>query len=134
MSWDVMVLRSENLPPDLGNPPEDWMPDEMGEAELVRSKISQALPGVDWSDPAWGRFEGEGFSIEFNFQESGAVNAFTLHIRGWGDPLPAIVGLCRPHGWAAFDYSDGSRINLDNPSRENWAAFQAYRDKVTGQR
>ena len=104
----------------------------MGDAQDVRQAISGAVPGVDWSDPAWGIHKSEGFSIVFNFQASGPVEAFTLHVRGGGDPLPTIVGLCSLNGWVALDHATGELIDLDHPSQGGWVAFQRFRDKVIG--
>jgi hypothetical protein len=130
MSWDVMVLNGDGTPASLVDVPKDWVPKPLGDAPTVRAAISASLADVDWSDPAWGVHLGDEFSMEFNFQKDGVVHAFSLHIRGGGDPLPTIVGLCSSNGWVAFDYSTGELIDLSNPSRDSWVAFQRFRDKA----
>ena len=71
MSWDVMLFNFEGKPPSFESLPDDFEPPVMGEADAIREKISASLPDVDWSDPAWGMLEGEGWSIEFNHQATG---------------------------------------------------------------
>jgi hypothetical protein len=127
-----MILNGDGMPASLENVAADWMPKSMGDTNVVRDAISAVVPGVDWSDPKWGIYLGAGFSIEFNFQAAGPVDAFTLHIRGGGDPLPTIVTLCSRNAWVAYDYSTGEMIDLQPPARESWLAFQQYRDQITG--
>jgi hypothetical protein len=134
MSWDVMIMMAEGTPLSLQELPRDWLPKPMGDAAQVRAAISNSLDGVDWSQPAWGTFAGDLFTFEINIIATGSVDAFSLHARGAGDPLPAIVELCSANGWCAFDYSTGERIDLENPSRESWLAFQDYRARVTSRR
>jgi hypothetical protein len=131
MSWDVMILNAEGTPRCTAEMPADWRPKTMGETETVRAMIDRALPEVDWTDPRWGCLRGDGCSIEFQFQISGDVEAFTLHVRGGGDPVSAIVHLCKCNGWVALDYSTGELIDLDAPSRESWTRFQAYAIKFS---
>ncbi len=129
MSWGVLILNRDGTPSSLVDVPDDWMPKPMGDAAAVRSGISTVLPLVDWSDPGWGLYRTADFSIEFNVNATGLVDGFTLHIRGGGDPLPTIVGVCSANGWVALDYSTGQLIDLVNPSRESWLAFQRFRDQ-----
>jgi hypothetical protein len=46
-------------------------------------------------------------------RSEGVIRAFTLHIRGGGDPLVDIVNMCKANGWVAVDYSDGTFIDLE---------------------
>jgi hypothetical protein len=128
MSWDVLILNRDGTPPSLVDVPDEWMPKPMGDAAAVRAGISAVLP-VDWSGPNWGLYRADDFSIEFNVNTTGLVDGVTLHIRGAGDPLPTIVGLCSANGWVALDYSTGQLMDLVNPSRESWLAFQRFRDR-----
>ncbi len=130
MSWDVMIFRFDSPPPPISKWPDNFRPVALGEAQEIRNKISHDFPNIDWSDPAWGIFDGKGYSIEFNLQKEGVVEGFMLHVRGGGDPLPTICKLCLIHGWYAFDCSTGYFIDLDHPSREGWTSFQQFRDKV----
>jgi hypothetical protein len=132
MSWDVLILNADGTPRSLAEIPEDWQLRTMGDIETARAMINGTLPGVDWTDPAWGHFLGDGYSIEFNYPSAGEVDSFMLHVRGGGDPVSAIVRLCKRNGWAALDTSAGDFMDLDAPSREGWIQFQAFRDRVLG--
>jgi hypothetical protein len=125
-----MIFRHDGAPPRVSEMPDDSSFPPMGQAHSVRARISESLPGVDWSDPAWGVFEGAGYSIEFNFQKDGAVDGFMLHVRGGGDPMEAIARLCATNGWVALDTSTGEFMDLQRPSRDSWESFQAFRDRA----
>ena len=126
MSWDVMLFSRDPGPitSDMKVPP-------LGNAEFVRAQISKALPCVNWSDPAWGVLDGPGWSIEFNHQKSGSTDSVMLHVRGGGDPISAIVKLCRETGWVAFDVQSEGLIDLKAPSDKSWKEFQGFRDKIS---
>lgn len=130
MSWDVMIfkLRGET-PPSLDQLDEsDLAP--LGPAAEVRGGISALLLGVDWSDPTWGQYLSDGYSIEFNVGNDDPIAHMMLHVRGGGDATAAIVSFARPLGWAALDCSTSEFLDLDNPSQEGWEAFQAFRDRA----
>jgi len=127
-----MIHRADGLPPHIHDIADDHQFVPMGDAVEVRSNISKVLPDVDWSDPAWGVLDGDGYSIEFNFQPDGPVTGFMLHVRGGSDPIAAIVKLCSAHGWAAIDTSTGDYIDLQAPSHEGWESFQGFRDQIVG--
>jgi len=131
MSWDVMVNRYDGPPPQVSQIPDGFRFPPMGDAGDVRRQVAAVLPNVDWSDPAWGMLDGEGYSIEFNLQAEGMVDGFMLHVRGGGDPVAAIVHLCKANRWVALDTSTGEFMDLDAPSREGWDSFCAFRDQVT---
>jgi len=133
VSWDVFIMRRDSTTESLQSLvslPEDFMPSRMGDAGALRNRIRTVLPEVDWSEPSWGRLEGDGYSIEFNIQKEGIIDSFMLHVRGGGDALVDITRMCKANGWLAVDCSDGSVIDLDKPSREGWESFQRYRDNV----
>lgn len=131
MSWDVLILRSDGTTP-IHELPKDWRPDPLGDADELRDRLARFFGSLDWSDPAWGILEGNGFSLEFNFTKSGLVDSFMLHVRGGGDAVSPIVAMCKHFCWQALDCSSGDFIDLTNPSTEGWERFQAYRDKVFG--
>lgn len=129
MSWDVMVFNLGGAAPPLDQLQEsDCAP--LGPAADVRKQISSLLPGVDWSDPTWGCYEGDGFSIEFSVGADDPIDNMMLHVRGGGDAISAITKFARPLGWSALDCSTGEFLDPDRPSQAGWEAFQAYRDKL----
>lgn len=130
MSWDLMIFntRGKRPPPIEDFEETDFEP--LGPAAVVRQKLSELLPGIDWSDPTWGTYRGDGFSIEFNVGEDDPIDDIGLRVVGGGDAVAAIVTFARPLGWSALDESTGEFLDLENPSQAGWDGFQAYRDKV----
>jgi hypothetical protein len=117
MSWDVMVFNYGGPPPhDLSALPDDHKPEPLGAASFVRDSISMHLPGVDWSDPAWGIYGNDGFAIEFNSGKDDPVDSIMLHVRGEGDAIPAILQFANPNKWSLFDCSTGYFIDPQDAS------------------
>src|SRR4051794_6278443 len=117
MSWDVMIfnLRGASPPPIEDLAEGDYGP--QGPADEVRQRVASLLPGLDWSDPTWGLYEGDGFSIEVNVGDDDPIDNMMLHVRGGGDAISAIARFARPLGWSALDCSTGQFLDLDNPSQ-----------------
>ena len=133
MSWDVMLFNTRGQKP----PPLDQLRETdiapLGPAPEVRERLSNLLPGIDWSDPTWGTYQGPGFSMEFNVGNDETLRSLMLHIRGGGDAIAAIVAIARPLAWSVLDCSRGEFLDLDNPSPAGWEQFQAFRDQVLKQ-
>ncbi|WP_157593878.1 hypothetical protein [Rubripirellula obstinata] len=114
--------------------PNDYKPHALGDAAQLRVELSSFFGNaIDWSDPAWGTLNGQAFSYEFNFSESGIVDSFTLHVRGGGDAVSPIVAMCKHFDWKAVDASEGEFIDLEDPSTDGWDGFQEFRDRAIGQ-
>ena len=117
MSWNLIVL-----------PPNDPGSDTatLGGAADVRSRLEVSLPGVDWADPRNGVFDGPGFRIDIDLQETGEVESFMLLATGEVAPTSTVVGLCRTHGRELFDAVSGDYLDLDNPSDHGWKGYLAH--------
>ena len=130
MSWDIMVLNyGGKLSPEEMLEAETVGP--LGSAAQVRRRIAKHLPGVDWSDPAWGIYEGEGFTIEFNSGNDDPIDSIMLHVRGGGEAIPAMLRFATPNGWSLLDCSTSEFLDPENPSAEGWEGFQAFRDRAS---
>ena len=131
MSWDVIVYNYNGSPPkDFKNLPDDHKPDPLGPASTVRKTISENLPDVDWSDPTWGIYDSDEFSIEINTGEEDPIESLILHVRGSGDVITAMLQFAIPNNWSLLDISTGKFLDPDNPSQQGWEDFQAHRDKI----
>ncbi len=134
MSWDVIVYNYKGSPPnDLKNPPDDHKPDPLGSARTVRKLISDNLPDVDWSDPTWGIYDGDEFSIDFNTGDEDPIRSIILHVRGGGDAIAAMLRFANPNKWSLMDFSTGEFLDPEKPSQKGWEDFQASRDKLIDQ-
>lgn len=133
MSWDVLIINlSGKTPPSMEEFNEDDF-EPLGSATEVRQQIASQLCGVDWSDPTWGLYENEDYSIEFNAGQDDPIQNIMLHVRGGGDAIAAIIRFTKPLSWSVLDCSTGKFLDLENPSTEGWEGFQAFRDKVVTQ-
>jgi len=82
MSWDLMIFNTQGKKPPPIEDFEETDFEPLGPAAVVRQKLSELLPGIDWSDPTWGIYRGDGFSIEFNVGEDDPIENIGLHVRG----------------------------------------------------
>ena len=133
MSWDVSIFAADSTPPPVEEMPDDWRGVSLGSAEEVRSAITKCLGSVDWSDPTWGQYEGEGFSFEFNIVrmcEGEDTTGFMIHVRGGGDALAKLVKLSEATGWYLLDCSQGEWLHHCEDHEAGWKGFQGYRDRV----
>jgi hypothetical protein len=110
--------------------PADWHGEIIGSQAEIRQKISEVLPGVDWSDLKWGIFEGDGFSYEFNIGAEEPSQSFMVHVRGGGSAIEPLLGLAQARGWYLLDCSQSEWLHhCDNPEA-GWLGFQNFRDRV----
>jgi hypothetical protein len=130
MSWDISVMASSTPPPPVEQMPRDWRGVSLGSQSDIRQKISTVLPRVDWSDPTWGIFEGEGFSFEFNMGEKDPSDGFMVHVRGGGPAVTKLFELGQSTGWFLLDCSQGEWLHHCKEPDAGWIGFQAYRDRV----
>lgn len=130
MSWDVMIFNTRGSKPPPIEQFQEIHYEPLGPAAGVRQRLSNLLPGIDWSDTTWGIYESGGLSIEFNVGKDDPIGDMMLHVRGVGDAIAAIVAIARPLGWSALDCSTSKFLDLDNPSQVGWEGFQAFRNKI----
>jgi hypothetical protein len=130
MSWDVIAFDYQGSPPPLQDWSEDLRSLPLGSPDEVRTRIDAHLPGVDWSDPAWGIYGGRGFSFEFNLGKDESIDSVMVHVRGGGDAIAALLKFATPNGWSLLDCSTTEWIDPANPSSAGWEGFQAFRDRA----
>ncbi|HEV3257212.1 MAG TPA: hypothetical protein VG013_10055 [Gemmataceae bacterium] len=132
MSWDVSVLAAKIVPPPVAEMADDWRGDILGSADEVRVRISACLPAVDWSNPTWGIYVGDGFSYEFNVGRKDPSDGFMVHVRGAGDPVAPLIQMAERCGWYLLDHSQGEWLHHCAKAGAGWQGFQAYRDRMLG--
>jgi len=125
-----MIFDFKGSPIPLDEIPDDFRPAAMGSASEIRQRISDHLPGIDWSDPTWGDYQGDGFSIEFNMGNNEIPDSIMLHVRGGGDAVKAIMAFAGPNNWSVLDTSLGDYLDADNLDESGWISFQKYRDRI----
>jgi hypothetical protein len=133
MSWDVSVFAAKVPPPPVSEMPDDWRGETLGTAADVRNKISAVLPKVDWGDPTWGIYDGDGFSFEFNVGRKDPSEGFMVHVRGGGDAVSLLLQLAERWSWYLLDTSQGEWLHHCSNAEAGWRGFLAYRDRVLRQ-
>ncbi|MFD6150974.1 hypothetical protein [Streptomyces sp. NPDC060243] len=131
MSWDVLLLRLPDDVTSMEEIPADYISPPLGRSDQVLAAVTQAVPEVDLSDPAWGEFLGPAWSIELNIGSEDPVDSIMLHIRGSGDDvLTPVLRLAEALRCKALDCAGGNLITPGQTS--GWHAFQQFRDRVAG--
>ena len=130
MSWDLSFMAADMAPPPVAEMPADWSGDRAEPAADLRARVSQILPGTDWSDPAWGLFASDDVSLELNMGADDPCSSFVVHARGNGDVVGYIERLAEMPGWYAIDISQGEWLHHRGSAEAGKAAFDQYRDQI----
>lgn len=130
MSWDIWFVAAKTPPPPVKEMPDDWQGTPFGDLNKVRQIITQHLPETDWSDPAWGTYDGPGYSLEFNIGNEDPCISFMIHVRGRGDVASIIEKLVNTPDWYALDSSQGEWWHYIENNKKGWKSFQEYRDSL----
>lgn len=133
MSWDVLLLTAHEPPPPGADMPDSWRGEPLGSQAEVRAKITDCIAGVDWSDPAWGVFHGDGYSYEFNTGTDEPCDSVMVHVRGGGSAVAPLLELGRRCDWYLLDTSQGEWMHHCNSAEAGWEGFQAFRDRAIQQ-
>jgi hypothetical protein len=129
VSWDIYlqpfpadIVRVEDIPPD-------FVSDSMGPRHELVDKILAAVPGADFSDPAWGRINLPECEMEVNIGREELVKSVMLHVRG-GNLAPGIVAaIADALGVRAIDTGTGEFFDL-SAAKESYRRWVSYRDQV----
>jgi hypothetical protein len=104
----------------------------IGTRSTAISTILAVAPTADFSDPARGVIEGNGFSIEVNLGDDETLKSFAFHLRGGGNEATAIVTeVLMRLGLRAFDPSSATGIFDPNAAAQGFENWQRYRDQVS---
>lgn len=132
MSWDIFV---QDLPENVQavqDIPDDFEPGSLGlkRTELIH-RMQEIAPEADFSDPAWGRLDGDGYSIEINLGDDEVVSGFAFHVRGDERAPYMVQQLLDGLKLRALDPSADSGIfSLSEGSVQGFARWRSYRDRV----
>jgi hypothetical protein len=130
MSWDIFV---QDLPADarsVDDIPSDFRPAPIGKRSTLIEKIKEVVPIADFSDPSWGRIDGDGWSIEVNMGNEEDCSSFALHIRG-GDTAVGVVAEILQHlRLRALDTQAGGFFTADAGAIDSFRKWRAYRDQI----
>ena len=132
MSWDLIVFDFEDAQsdPESGTAvfPDGWDPPAMGSGDEIRRKISAVLPGVDWSEPAFGHLLGADFSLEFNLREKEPISSFSIYARG--QATATVLKLMSATRWRMLDVSTTTWLHHAPDPDFGRAQYQALLDRA----
>lgn len=134
MSWDVSLTKFTRRYHTIQEIPDDERPHPLGTLAEVHAAVSEVFPGTNWSDPAWGVYDGKFGSIEFNVGRDDPVQSLALHIRASNEIVDGILALCKRLGCQAIDLSDSSLLDQSEHPAGGLEQWRAYRDQVLGER
>jgi len=132
LSWDLFI---QDLPAEaqrVEDIPDDFRPRPLGSRSELIARIREVQPRVDFSDPSWGKLEGEGFSIEISMGSKDLVQSVALHVRGGPATVDVVATLTRHLGFRALDIGAPSGFFDPESARASFARWREYRDRVVG--
>ncbi len=128
MSWDLFAF---NIPLDvktIDDVPEDLKP--IGPRSTVISKIIEAFPEANFSDPSWGNLYGDNWSIEISLGDEEETMGFALHVRGGDEAVGAVSAVLDCVGARALDSGTGELFVSGPGALDGFRAWRSYRDDV----
>jgi hypothetical protein len=134
MSYDIFV---QDIPRDaksLEDVPADFEPAPLGKRSHIIEKIQRAIPEADFSDPAWGRIEGDDWSIEINMRKEEDCTGFTFHVRGTELALGVVEAILNSLHLRGIDPQARDFFVAGARATASFHRWRAYRDQVANSR
>jgi hypothetical protein len=131
MSWDIHIQDFPAAAKMVADIPDDFRPQPIGSRADLIAKIRDVVPSADFSNPEWGVFEGDGFSIEFQMGDEDVCDSISLMIRGGGSPTPLVAALLDRLQLRGIDCQSSEFFDVE-AARESFGSWQRYRDQVFG--
>ena len=134
MGWDVYIMDFSEVPirgdvPDWDQLPKDWQPGPVGPKKDLIAKILEILPTTNFSDPTWGQYAGEGFSVEFNVGSEDPIESIMLHVRGGEAAVDCVNRLIKHLEVRALDTTTGKLIDPDGHT-DGMRLWREFRDQI----
>lgn len=104
MAWEIYLIKP-GTQEALSN---GLLLSRLGNREELCGKLEELLPELDTFDPAWLRFDGGSYYMEFDLGNKPEVLYIVLHIHGSREALGLIETLCNQLHWDAYDPAAGA--------------------------
>jgi hypothetical protein len=130
MSWDLLV---QDLPRDARSVkeiPVDFRPSSIGKRSMIIAKIKEIVPAADFSDPSWGRIDGDDWSIEVNIRDEEECKGFAFHVRGGDAAVGVVTAILKHLNLRALDVQRGDFFVAGEEAIKSFQKWRAYRDQV----
>jgi hypothetical protein len=132
MSWDIFVQDLPASAERVGDIPDDFRPRPVGRRSQIIERIIEIIPAADFSDPSWGRIDGEDWSIEISMGAQEECRGFAFHVRGGDAAADAVSAILRRLNLRALDSQTGEFFVANESSAESFRDWKKYRDEVLG--
>lgn len=116
--------------------PQGYVGPTLGLRSDVITKIQDVVPTADFTDPAWGRIEGPGFSIEVSMGDAEEeITHFVFGVRGSDLALGVIADILDRMDLRGLDpQSETGALFSPATAAESLRNWRAYRDQVVNPR
>jgi hypothetical protein len=132
MSWDARIIKTNRRIAAICEIKESDLT-QLGDADIVRSRIMHAMPEIEWSTASHGVTQQQGWSIEFDISGKAIVESLGIAVRGNGNPFPKLADLCKQNKWLMIDVQTSEILDLDTMPPRSWGEFTSYRDRAIRQ-
>jgi hypothetical protein len=129
MSWDIYIQDFPQTATRVSDIPNDFQPNALGKRTELIAKIHDVVPSADFSNPEWGIFEGDGYSIEFVMGSSEVCTGISLFVRGGGSPASLIAALLERLKLRGIDCQTSQFFDVE-AAKASYGQWQQYRDRV----
>jgi hypothetical protein len=129
MSWDIIVQDLPSYAKTLNDIPDNFMPKPIGSRSSIIEGIKYVVPFVDFTDPSFGKIEGDHFSIEIALGSEEEIMSFIFIVRGFNIAPGIIADILRHLKLRALDINAGSLFDLTS-AEESFKQWQKYRNQV----
>lgn len=130
MSWDIFVQDLPAEPKTVADIPSSFRPSHIGKRSEIIDSITSIIPTADFSDPSWGRIDGQDWSIEVNLGQEEDCRSFVLHVRGGDAAVGAVAAILRRLNLRAIDSQTGEFFVAGESATESFHQWKRYRDQV----
>jgi hypothetical protein len=125
MSWDIYIQDFPSTVEKAEKIPDDFQPNSLGKRADLIAQILDVVPSANFSNPEWGVFDGDGYSIEFSMGSSDTCASITLIVRGGGNPTPLIAALLDRTKLRGIDCQTSEFFDVE-AARASFGSWQRY--------
>ena len=113
MSWDIFIQQFPDGVRRVAEIPDTFTAPPIGKRADVVAKLAAAIPQIDFSDPSWGRLDGDGYQIEVGVGDDDMLYGITVHVRGSDGALPFIPKILDALNLRAIDSWTGEFFDAE---------------------
>jgi hypothetical protein len=117
---------------ELDQMPPDFHPQPLGLRRQIIQEIKLVVPIADFSDPSWGRIDGDDWSIEVNLGDEEICDHFAFHVRGGDTAAGVVAAILEKLRLRALDSGTGNFFVPGEQAIQSFNTWKSYRDDIVG--